>query len=254
MRQPFAGGLEAFTYDITLRLRERGHEVTLFASSASAPELNVVPILDDGNYGADGCRRKRNVLSSEYLDEHHGYLDCLQRIDSHGFDVIFNNALHYVPVTMSGLIRTPMLTVLHTPPFSELINAIGELHRRGGGHYCTVSQANADNWAELAPACHVIPNGIDLDAWRPGTAPVGEHALWFGRLVPDKGPHLALDAAREAGVPLRLAGQATDERYFRQEIAPRLGEQAGFPRPPGRNGLAAEGGPGRLRPGKTRFA
>ena len=42
VRQPFAGGLEAFTYDITLRLRERGHAVTLFASSASAPELEVV--------------------------------------------------------------------------------------------------------------------------------------------------------------------------------------------------------------------
>ena len=240
VRQPFAGGLEAFTYDITLQLRERGHGVTLFASSASAPELEVVPILDDGNYGTDGCRRKRNVLSSEYLDEHHGYLDCMQRIDSHGFDVIFNNALHYVPVTMSGLIRTPMLTVLHTPPFFELINAIGELHKRGGGHYCTVSQANADNWAHLAPACHVIPNGIDLDAWRPRSTPIGDHALWFGRLVPDKGPHLALDAARAAGVPLRLAGQATDERYFRQEIAPRLGDQAVYLGHLDRTALAAE--------------
>jgi glycosyltransferase involved in cell wall biosynthesis len=52
---------------------------------------------------------------------------------------------------------------------------------------------------------------------------VGEHALWSGRLVPDKGAHLAIDAARKASIPLRLAGQRVDERYFKEQIEPRLG-------------------------------
>ena len=68
----------------------------------------------------------------------------------------------------------------------------------------------------------MIPNGIDLERWQPA-ANVGEHALWFGRVVPDKGTHLAIDAARQAGIPLRLAGQIEDKRYFNEQIKPRLG-------------------------------
>lgn len=211
--QPFAGGLEAFTHDVTLGLRARGHQVTLFAKGGSAAELEAVAVPDE-----DLCRHAS--LSSAYVAEHHAYLKLMQGIDDYGFDVIFNNSLHYVPVTMASVIRTPMLTVLHTPPFFEMVNALrGERQR---GRFSTLSAANARSWGEVVKRCAVIPNGIDLNAWQPAPS-VGEHALWFGRLVPDKGAHLAIDAARQAGITLRLAGQAVDEVYFKQQIQPRLG-------------------------------
>lgn len=211
--QPFAGGLEAFTHDVTLGLRARGHEVTLFAKAGSAAELDAVAVPDE-----DPCRQPS--MSSAYIAEHHAYLKLMQSIDDHGFDVIFNNSLHYVPVTMASLIRTPMLTVLHTPPFFEMINALrGD---RQTGRFSTLSLANAHKWSDVVRQCAVIPNGIDLDAWRPD-GPVGHHALWLGRLVPEKGAHLAIDAARLAGTTLRLAGRVVDERYFREQIEPRLG-------------------------------
>jgi len=211
--QPFAGGLEAFTHDVTLGLRARGHAVTLFAKGGSAPQLEAVAVPDE-----EQCRHPS--LSSAYVAEHHAYLKLMQGIDDYGFDVIFNNSLHYVPVTMASLIRTPMLTVLHTPPFFEMTNALrGD---RQSGRFCTPSTANARNWSQWVPHCAVIPNGIDLHGWQP-VANVGEHALWSGRLVPEKGAHLAIDAARLAGVPLRLAGQVVDDGYFKEYIAPRLG-------------------------------
>jgi glycosyltransferase involved in cell wall biosynthesis len=211
--QPFAGGLEAFTHDVTLGLRARGHGVTLFAKGGSAAELEAVAIPDE-----EQCRHPS--LSSAYIAEHHAYLKVMQRIDDYGFDVIFNNSLHYVPVTMASMIRTPMLTVLHTPPFFEMVNALSG--DRKVGHFSTMSAANARRWSDVVPHCALIPNGIDLEHWRPGGA-VGEHAFWSGRLVPDKGAHLAIDAARKAGIDLRLAGQRVDERYFKEQIEPRLG-------------------------------
>ncbi len=49
----------------------------------------------------------------------------------------------------------------------------------------------------------------------------------MGRICPEKGFHIALDAAREAGVPLLLAGGVfaypEHRRYFAEAIAPRLG-------------------------------
>jgi glycosyltransferase involved in cell wall biosynthesis len=226
IREPFAGGLEAFTHDVTLNLRQRGHDVTLFAHPDSAQELQVVPMSAAGSYRSDVAKHDHDTLSAAYIAEHHAYQDCLQKIDDFEFDVVFNNSLHYVPITFAGMIDTPVLTVLHTPPFFEMINAMAALQKRGGGNYCTVSRANAASWAELAPHCHVIPNGIDLHAWCPTDDAIGEHALWTGRLVPDKGLHLAMDAARLAGIPLRIAGRILDQTYFDKQIAPRLNHQA----------------------------
>ena len=75
----------------------------------------------------------------------------------------------------------------------------------------------------------MIPNGIDLDrfAFRP-FADADPYLVWYGRIVPEKGLHLAMDAARQVGLPLRIAGPAHDEAYFRDEIGPRLGSYARY--------------------------
>jgi glycosyltransferase involved in cell wall biosynthesis len=224
--EPFAGGLEAFTYDITLRLQRRGHDVRLFATQGAAAELPIETMVVSGMYCGDTGRHDYDTLSSSYIAEHHAYMDCMQRIDSYGFDVILNNSLHYVPITMAGVIVTPMLSVLHTPPFFELINAIVAQRKQRLGHYCTVSHANAAAWSSFVPDCSVIPNGIDLTVWRPDAHLKGRHALWFGRLVAEKGAHLAMDAAKRAGINIRVAGKITDPDYFENEIRPRLSKDA----------------------------
>jgi len=73
----------------------------------------------------------------------------------------------------------------------------------------------------LVDGVRVIPNGVDLRSWRQG--PGGTGAVWTGRLVAEKAPHLAIDAARLAGMPLRLLGPAHDPAYFDGMIRPRLG-------------------------------
>jgi glycosyltransferase involved in cell wall biosynthesis len=228
VRQPFSGGLESFTYDITLGLRARGHDVTLFASSNSAPELHHVAILDDENYTDDGVRGIRADFFREYVDEHRAYMACMQHLDSQHFDIVFNNSLHYVPLMMASLIATPLLTVLHTPPFFELENAIAGASGRTPLRFATVSHANARSWKKWVPQCEVVANGIDLSLWKPTVSPTCESAIWYGRLVPDKGAHLAIDAARLAGLSLDIIGQATDDAYFSAEIAPRLDEHVRY--------------------------
>lgn len=225
IRTPFLGGLEAFTYDVSKRLIARGHEVILFASSKSDPLLNVYPILNDDSYDdVTGYREKRPNLSSEYMAEHHAYMELMQHIDTLGLDVIFNNSLHYVPITMAGMISTPMLTVLHTPPFFELKNAVELERRQAGITYVTVSARNAENWKTYTDECMVIHNGIDLESWTYyAAAQQGDYAVWFGRIHPDKGTHLAIEAAKLAGIPLKIAGSVADEKYFKTQVDPLLG-------------------------------
>jgi len=70
----------------------------------------------------------------------------------------------------------------------------------------------------------VVENGVPRERGKRSSR--DDFVLCLGRVCPEKGFHLALDAARAAGLPLVLAGQvfpyAEHERYFEREILPRL--------------------------------
>lgn len=73
----------------------------------------------------------------------------------------------------------------------------------------------------------VVHHGLPMQTFRPTGEQPGNFFVWLGRFVPDKGPHLAIQAARKAGVPLVLAGiidryvpEAVD--YFERIIKPEI--------------------------------
>ena len=76
-------------------------------------------------------------------------------------------------------------------------------------------------WAEG----DLIPNGIPLDRFYPEGAR-DDYVVAMGRICPEKGYHLALDAATACGRQLLLAGQVfpypEHQEYFEREIKPRL--------------------------------
>jgi glycosyltransferase involved in cell wall biosynthesis len=107
----------------------------------------------------------------------------------------------------------------HTPPTPWLESAI-QVEDDCPVTFVAVSRHTAGAWSHLVPHAHVILNGVDVARWRLG--PGGDSAVWFGRIAPEKGAHLAIDAARLAGCPLRLAGPIADRAYYETEIRPRL--------------------------------
>jgi len=227
--KPFMGGLEAFTHDISKLLIDRGHDVTLFASEQSDPNLNVCPIMSDTDYDRETLSRFRShEMSEDFISTHHAYLEMMQDIDSQGFDILFNNSLNYVPITMSTICRTPMVTVLHTPPIFEMKRAAAKERKFGRITYVSVSQPNADAWSRYINNCTVIHNGIDLNQWH--FKPVNEkkYVIWFGRIHPDKGTHLAIQAAKIAGRKIKVAGSIADRHYFETYVEPLLGDDASW--------------------------
>ena len=212
VEQQFAGGMEAHTVALAEGLRARGHEVTIH----------------DGSGGGFGARTGHGHLrlslaacgdvsmpARGFLEEHHAYLSLMVALDEQGYDVVHNNCLHYLPVAMAPALRTPMLTTLHSPPTPWLESAIAVAARGGtGSRWASVSRVNAAAWAHAARPCRVIPNGISLETWRYRDRGRRRGAVWSGRIVPEKGTHLAVEAARLAGIPLTIAGPVDDHDYF----------------------------------------
>jgi len=223
--EPFAGGLEMHTHLLCRQLRLKGHDVTLFAATLSDPELGLEAICDQTEIAKVGTAEAGDVA---FFREHHAYLSLMSRLRRSSFDVIHNNSLHYLPVSMAETLPMPMVTTLHTPPFCWLESGIREASAPSA-RFVGVSEAMREQWSSVRPIDQVILNGIDLERfpWRAHHDEPG-HLIWYGRIVPEKGLHLALDAAALAGIALRFAGPILDQAYFDAEIAPRLTRETTF--------------------------
>ena len=209
------------THLLATKLRERGHDVTVFASTESSKSLGVEAICSQTALDIFGKDEAEDVA---FFREHHAYLTLMNGLRSSRFDVIHNNSLHYLPVVMADALPMPMVTTLHTPPFKWLASGV----RIAGGRQLrliAVSDTIRREWADVAVAQEVISNGVDLTRFAFHPSPASEpYLVWYGRVVPEKGLHHAMDAARLTGLPLRFAGPLLDADYFAQQVRPRLGD------------------------------
>ena len=229
IRQPFAGGLEALVWDLATALRSRGHSVSLFAAEGSDGADPEFPFPAGGWDASRLASSDPSMPARDFLRDHHAYLRLMMALAGPlgaRFDVVHNHALHHLPVAMAPALNTPMLTTLHTPPTPWLESAIDISAGRGTAFAC-VSAHTARQWEDTLPhRPYVVPNGVDLTRWPLGQG--GGPLLWSGRLVEEKAPHLAIEAARRAGFALDLAGPVSDPSYVDEMVRPRLGDGVSY--------------------------
>lgn len=221
VRQPFAGGLESVSWHLSRGLAERGHRVSVFAARGSDRIPGVEHLWPDELPLSDAARADVSMPEEGWLRRHHAYLSLmlgLARRDD--IDVVHTHALHHLPTAMAPTLPVPTLLTLHTPPTPWLESAIRVARSTEGGgrlHATAVSAHTAAAWEHVVDAA-VVRNGVDTQVWRAG--PGGGPLVWSGRIVPEKAPHVAVRIARQAGLPLVLAGPVADEDYARDVLWP----------------------------------
>ncbi|MGC1309415.1 MAG: glycosyltransferase [Phormidesmis sp.] len=221
--EPFAGGMESHTWWLAKKLIERGHQVTLFASGDSDPTIGLVPCIEHSL----AAHPKAQTMLGRQACNTSAYASVIRQICTNKFDIVHNNALHPLLLLSAADLPTPMLTVLHTPPYKELAAAVQyatACNNLGNLAAVAVSKSLAAEWRSLISA-RVVYNGIDITSWPFVEATAPDVALWYGRIVPEKAPHLAIQAALMAGYTIRFAGPVGNIDYFNAQVQPLLNDR-----------------------------
>src|SRR5215217_2418103 len=128
------GPWEQVASNITEGIIKLGAEVTLFATGDSITEGNLSAICEEG-YEEDRSQDAK-VLECLHIS------NLMEKANQ--FDIIHNN-FDFLPLSYSGLVKTPFITTIHGFSSPRIIPVYKKYNSRG--HYVSIS--NADRSAEL---------------------------------------------------------------------------------------------------------
>ncbi|HEX6711942.1 MAG TPA: glycosyltransferase family 4 protein [Thermoleophilaceae bacterium] len=184
-------------------LVRRGHSVTLFATGDSETSAELRFLFDHG-YEFD--QELWDWQFTESLHVAHAYSQAAE------FDVIHNHSYHFA-LPLTPFVEIPNVQTHHVEMSPAIVR---EYKRAADVHLVAVSRFQARHF-DGRPNLHLIHHGIETGAFPFGTGD-GGYLLFLGRMIRDKGPAEAIEVARQAGLPLVLAGPA--EEGFDERVAP----------------------------------
>ncbi len=211
---PGYGGTEAVVSLLTDELVRQGHEVTLCASGDSLTLAALRSVHPRSLRTADGMKD-----GTPY-----DWVHAAEAIAAaNAFDIIHNHAGEPV-MALAGFTDTPMLTTMHCliTPDTQIV------WEHYDGYYNTVSHAQAKTVPPMERPRYVgaVYNAVELGSfsfneWK------DEYLLCLNRVAPEKGTHLAIEAARKAGRKLIIAGKVdrVDREYFEAMVRPLLDDR-----------------------------
>jgi glycosyltransferase involved in cell wall biosynthesis len=219
-----AGGSEQILAQLDRGLVEHGHRSFVVACEDSKVRGTLIPV----------PRPKGTFIPEARVAAQEWVRDAIRRaMDRYSFDVVHMHALEfYEYLPPEGV---PVLVTLHLP-VNWYPPEIFRITRPDTWLQCvSPSQERTCPLTSMLLPPKVLPwigNGIDIRNFSPCESKDG-YALALGRICPEKGFHLAIDAAREAGVRLVIAGKVfpypAHEEYFQKELQPRIdGETVHF--------------------------
>jgi glycosyltransferase involved in cell wall biosynthesis len=204
------GGLERVCAALVDALAERGHEVTLFGGGThTGTAARFVGTVNELQFHRLGQSMPELV--------HIARVD--QMINEGTFDVVHDH-------TMIGLLaapnrKVPTVATVHGSPTGEIGDYLRCVDRSVALVAISSSQRRLGYGLPWTPTIHNGMADIGDCKREPAVGPV----LWLARFNADKGPDLAIQACREAGLPLVLAGKCTEpneRKYFDEVIQPML--------------------------------
>ena len=189
-------GLEFLAWQQAKGLAAKGHQVALFAPDGSHCEgAVIVPIGPPGSWNEKQAYGKywQHLLGPNGED---------------AFDVIIDNSWQKwaFSLKLEGRIKAPLLAVCHAP-----VNTMHQsLPDPGMVSFVCISKDQASHFEALfSRECRYVYNGVDTSFYQPLNVPRTNRFLFLARFSTIKGPLLAIEACKAAGVGLDLIGDTS---------------------------------------------
>ena len=204
------GGTERIVSYLTEELVRAGHDVTLFASGDSITRARLIP----------ACRGSLR-LNKHCVDHLAHHLVMMDQVLEHArnFDVIHFHT-DYLHFPLARYVPIPHVTTLHgrldIPDLIPVYDRFRDIP--------VISISNAQRkplpWANWAGT---IYHGLPPDLFRFQPNP-GTYLAFLGRISPEKRADRAIEIAKRAGMPLKIAAKVdrVDKRYFKRVVEPLL--------------------------------
>jgi glycosyltransferase involved in cell wall biosynthesis len=197
------GGIERIVDMLARGLVDRGHEVTLFAHAESASAGHLIPWPGRSSRSAVDTARNAATVA------HH--------VQKGQFDLVhsFSRVAYLAPILPRSI---PKLMSYHRR-ISRRSVLLGHFLSRGSLWFSTISSWMMKTVQDTG-TWRLVFNGVPLKTYCYRADPGLEAPFVFlGRIEEIKGPHLAIEIAQRAGVPLVIAGNVPSEHRSWFEIA-----------------------------------
>jgi glycosyltransferase involved in cell wall biosynthesis len=206
------GGTERVVSYLTEELVAQGQDVTLFASGDSQTSAKLVP----------GSQRSLRLSGNciDHLAHHIAMLDDVMRMAPE-FDIIHFH-IDYMHFPLSRYCALPSLTTLHGR--LDLPDLIPVYKKFPDAPLVSISLSQRKplprvNW--VGNISHGLP--MDLLTFQPNP---GDYLAFLGRISPEKRVDRAIEIARRAEMPLKIAAKIdnADRDYYESTIKPLMSD------------------------------
>ena len=205
------GGAEQIVSAIDAALVAAGHRSLVVACSGSKIAGELIDTGVDHSSTIDGALRCAAERATRQAVEATLTREPVDLVHAHGLDF----AATLPPFGPRRLIT------LHLPPAWYPC-----LQTRPGDWLNCVSASQERDCPPSLRLSPYIPNGVPVARLGASGHAKRRFALHLGRVCPEKGQHIALAAARQAGIPLLLGGHLypypAHRDYFKRQIRPQL--------------------------------
>lgn len=216
-------------------LVEKGHEVNFYTAPDFPTKANLIPgdkSLLDGDLSYFIIRNRSDdekkyveeevlkrdyelpLVLKAYQDAREGKLDIIHNYHDFG--------AHY----LDEFTHFPTVYTLHDPmpPQSTI-----EYHRLSKfAHHNYISISDAQRRGMKLNFVQTIYHGVDFSDYEYGNGEEG-YLIFFGRMIEDKGPHIAIDVAKRMNMNLKIASSFvsanTSETYYQEKVKPHVDEK-----------------------------
>lgn len=212
---------------LVLGLAEKGHEVFLYAPSNSAlSHKNITHIsgdlisFDKAEYkNMWGAFHDQEVLA---ICQQLLIAQLMNDAEKYKFDVIhlFHSLIHALPFALKPTV--PIIATLHDPLNDKREFLLRMCQWRNNINYVSISNNQRLDFPTLNYASTVY-NGINTSLYTYNDTPE-DYFVFLGRISPEKGAHIAVQAAHKARVKLKLIGPNmwSSKEFWEKEIVPYL--------------------------------